>query len=246
MFRIDTHTHIDFFENFEEAILQYQNQKIYTIFVTNLPELYDLSRKKVNSSFVRIAIGYHPLLIKKYKFNEKLFKELLSTTNYIGEVGLDNRNSGMFNNQKVVFNRICGLAEGRLLNIHSRKAEREVLEILETNKIKNAIFHWYTGPLDLIKKILDAGYYFSINPKMLETKSGRGILKRISTDRILFESDAPFTQYENEHITPKSFETIYKKLSEFYKCKYIEDILYKNFKELLNKVKNSMDKNESI
>ena len=47
-----------------------------------------------------------------------------------------------------------------------------------SHHIENAIFHWYTGPENLIPEILDAGYFFSINPHMLRSAKGRGNLKK--------------------------------------------------------------------
>jgi TatD DNase family protein len=32
----------------------------------------------------------------------------------------------------------------KIVSLHSRRAEKEVLEVLKRYKIKNAIFHWYS------------------------------------------------------------------------------------------------------
>ena len=60
--------------------------------------------------------------------------------------------------------------------------------------IKNVIFHWYSGPLSLIPKIVEHGYYFSVNEKMTKTNSGIEIIKRIPRNLILTETDAPFNK----------------------------------------------------
>ncbi len=52
------------------------------------------------------------------------------------------------------------------MTIHSRMAEREVIEILEKYNISTPIFHWYTGPLGLIPQIIELGGYFSVNEAM--------------------------------------------------------------------------------
>ena len=54
----------------------------------------------------------------------------------------------------------------KIISIHSRMAEREVLEILSKYNIATPIFHWYTGPLNLIPPIIELGAYFSINEAM--------------------------------------------------------------------------------
>ena len=53
--------------------------------------------------------------------------------------------------------------------------------------------HWYTGTLRNLEIALSRGYYFSINHQMIKSQNGRNIINRIPMDRILLESDAPFT-----------------------------------------------------
>ena len=52
----------------------------------------------------------------------------------------------------------------------------------------------YSGPLSLIPKIVEHGYYFSVNEKMTKTNSGIEIIKRIPRNLILTETDAPFNK----------------------------------------------------
>ena len=56
------------------------------------------------------------------------------------------------------------------------------------------------------KLAIDNGAYFSINPKMLETKAGKDVIRNIPADRILLETDAPFTLKCN------SMEDLYNEL----------------------------------
>ena len=55
------------------------------------------------------------------------------------------------------------------------------------------IFHWFSGTATERKKAIEAGAWFSINPKMLHTNSGRETIKALPSERILLETDAPFT-----------------------------------------------------
>lgn len=74
---------------------------------------------------------------------------------------------------------------------------KKVFELLQEYRIKNAIFHWYSGPLSLIEEIINAGYYFSINEAMTTSISGRKIISKIPQNRILTETDAPFNKHSN-------------------------------------------------
>ena len=80
----------------------------------------------------------------------------------------------------------------KIISVHSRKAEKPLLDLLRDYNIENVIFHWYSGPIDLIPSILSEGYYFSINEAMTISKKGRAIIEGIPRNRILTESDAPY------------------------------------------------------
>ena len=200
---IDTHVHIDFYDNPKEFIDEYEKLKILAIFVTNLPQIFNKHYYIYNNfKNIRLAIGYHPTLIDEYDFDKKEFLQGIKRTNYIGEVGLDfsNFSERHQEKQKEIFNFICNIAakERKIMTIHSRKAEKEVLEILDINKVEFAIFHWYSGNFNLINEIINRDYYFSVNYSMLKSKRGKEILLRIPLNRILMESDGPFTKYENQ------------------------------------------------
>ena len=44
-----------------------------------------------------------------------------------------------------------------------------------------------------MKKAIELGGYFSINPRMLKTKSGLEVINTVTIERMLLETDAPFT-----------------------------------------------------
>lgn len=92
-------------------------------------------------------IEWYYIIIKNVKLK-------INKTNYIGEVGLDfsNKYIKYKDRQIEIFNYICNIAskENKIMIIHSRKAEKEVLNILIKNNIRNAIMHWYTGPINSI------------------------------------------------------------------------------------------------
>ena len=62
-----------------------------------------------------------------------------------------------------------------------------------------------------LKRAVEMGCYFSINPRMFKTKSGIEIIKRIPIERVVLESDAPFTMplnHSSEKVLNKEIETI--------------------------------------
>ena len=72
----DTHLHMDLFKDMSSIMKKIENQKSYTIAMTNLPELYKkYSIKFGNFKYIRFALGFHPELITKYSYQINLFDE---------------------------------------------------------------------------------------------------------------------------------------------------------------------------
>ena len=248
---VDFHVHIDFYKNPEIIINLYEKSQIYALFVTNLPQIYEKHLVKYNKyNYIKLALGYHPEMIDFYSFDKELFDAYINTTNYIGEVGIDGskKNFSNIDKQSLIFDYICNKVKNKskILTIHSKKAESNVLDILKNHNIEYAIFHWYSGSIKLIDDILQCGYYFSVNPNMLCSQKGRDILYNIPLDRILFESDGPFTKYDKFITSPEYFNQIFKEFDAFYKIDNFKKIVYSNFKNLLIDRQLSEEKNKLL
>lgn len=199
---IDTHCHFDMMTNPETYIFTKEKVGDIVIGMTNLPSHFRLGQPHIRFfKHVRLALGLHPLLAAENQNELQLFKKYVNQTSYIGEIGLDFSTDGISTKeiQVSVLRKILRELKGKnkIISIHSRKAEREVLDLLCEYGIKNVIFHWYSGPIGLIPSILSYGYYFSINEAMISTKNGRIIIDNIPKNRILTETDAPFNKKAN-------------------------------------------------
>ena len=71
------------------------------------------------------------------------------------------------------------------------------LEAAGTFKTCKCIFHWFTGTDAERRRAIENGALFSINRKMLRTKSGQETIKDVPEESILLETDAPFTMKYN-------------------------------------------------
>ena len=85
----DTHFHLDLQKDRTTAIREIEEHQIYTIAVTNLPDLYRKESGEIASKYIRFALGFHPELVHQYKNQIPLMWEFLPEARYIGEVGLD-------------------------------------------------------------------------------------------------------------------------------------------------------------
>jgi len=241
---LDTHCHIDLYKNPISVLDTCEKNKIIVFSMTNLPSHFEMGFPFFQSKkFVRISLGMHPLYAKLHEGEFLNFKKNLSKTSYIGEVGLDFSKEGIDTKEIQIqsFKKILALVSGKkkILSIHSRKAEKEVLELLCTYHIKSAIFHWYSGGLNLIEKIVGAGYFFSINPAMIKSLSGRKIIAKIQKDKILTETDGPFVSFGEKPINPGEVQSVIKYLAQIWLIPETDvmRVIHNNFKTLLAEIK---------
>ncbi len=242
---IDTHCHIDLYKNPLQVIHECESLGIITIGMTNLPSHFEIGYRHVLPfKKVRLALGMHPLYAKYHKNEFNQFIKSLSKTSYIGEIGLDFSREG-FSTKEIqiesfvkILNEIKG--KNKILSLHSRRAEKEVLEYLLEYNIKSAIFHWYSGSLSLIDKIAEAGYYFSINSAMIESEHGQKIIKKIPIENLLTETDGPFIlSKNNQPIKPCDLGNVYDYLAQLHHLKRedIGNIIKENFLKLISILK---------
>lgn len=215
----DTHCHIDLYENPLVIARQIEREGIFTVAVTNLPTAYAEALPHVKSfRQIHLALGLHPLLAQHHTQKQKsLFRQYLSETSYIGEIGLDFSREGIDTKeaQLTSFRFVLELLSkhNRVATVHSRRAEKEVLNLLEEYNVTPVIFHWYSGSTSLVEKIVKSGHYLSINPAMTSSQSGQAIIQHIPRDRVLLETDGPFVKFKNRQVTPLDTRTICEYLS---------------------------------
>lgn len=202
----DTHFHLDLQKNRVAAIRDIEEKQIYTIAVTNLPDLYRKESVEIASKYIRFALGFHPELVYQYKKQVPLMWELLPEVRYIGEVGLDLVDKSSEKEQEAFFSELverCRYDSNKIFTIHSRRAVDKVLDILGDNYRFKAILHWFSGSRIELEKAIESGCYFSINGAMMKSKRFLELLPLIPAIRILIETDSPFTFYSgtySEHL----------------------------------------------
>ncbi len=199
---IDFHCHLDLYPEFERLIVECENAKIRTLAVTTTPRAWPRNRDLTkNLQYVRPALGFHPQLIdQNFQSELILWESYLPETRLIGEVGLDGGPNFIknFAYQTLVFRRIlerCAAAGGKVLSIHSIKAAGFVLDLItEVNSTHNKyVFHWFSGTTGDLTRAVELGCYFYLTSAMLSTNKAKQIVKSIPIDRLLTESDGPFT-----------------------------------------------------
>lgn len=241
---IDTHCHIDLYPNPLQVAHRCEKAGVITLAMTNLPSHFAIGRQHLQGfRKIRLALGLHPLHAFRHKAEHALFEQYLPLTSYVGEVGLDFSREGVSTKQQQVqsFEFVLNLVQGKkkLLSIHSRGAEQEVVDTLVKHQIELAIFHWYTGSIPTLRHISDHGYYFSVNPAMLRSEKARQIISNIPKERILTETDGPFVQVANRIAEPTDVEAVIIYLAEQWKMspQEVAGQIQINFTSLLKHLK---------
>jgi len=246
---IDAHAHLDFYseERLEEVIQNAKKNKVKFI-VTNSVNKKSIEKSlkiyKKYPKIVRLAVGLYPeeeLLIKDFEFLEEFIRKNKESITAIGEIGLDlHHTKENFEIQKTVFIKELELANQLEIPviIHSRKAEKEVLEILETFPKLKILLHCFSGNFKLITKGIERGYYFSIPTNVNRSEHFQKMLELIPKEKILTETDSPYlSPYLDKENEPSFITESIKIISKIWKTsedkveKQIED----NFNKLFNK-----------
>jgi TatD DNase family protein len=237
---VDTHLHLDLFQDDTATASFIEMNKIYSIAVTNTPSVFSHTLAIVaGTKYLRAALGLHPELALKRESELTLFKSFLQETRYIGEVGLDftSKNPLEREVQSRVFKHIvelCGFEGNKILSVHSRKAEKETLDIIGESFNGKIILHYFSGPIKELKRGLSYGCYFSINLSMTNTRKGQEIIKNIPIQHLLTESDAPFITYTKGIVEQISQTTANLGIILNYPTETIQEIIYNNFQRFLS------------
>ena len=72
----------------------------------------------------------------------------------------------------------------KIVSIHSRLADKEVLDIIGDDFKFTPILHWYSGNINSLKIACERGYYFSVNLSMTRTKKFLEMLETIPHNKI--------------------------------------------------------------
>ena len=244
---IDAHFHLDLWKNPEELVNEIESHGVYTIAVTNSPSVFDFTQKlATKKKYIRAAIGLHPELVEQRASELPLLLNKIHLTRYVGEIGLDYSRNAIKSKltQKEVFMKIidkCAQDSNKIITLHSRRAEEDVINIIGDNYPGITILHWYSGSLKYLKQALNFGFYFSINHQMTVSQAGRRIIEHIPLERLLTESDGPFISVNNIPNSPLTISSTCEKIGEIKNLSGLEirDTVYENFSSIIRDIPSS-------
>ncbi len=236
---VDVHCHADEYSihRLREFIYKFK-MIIVGVSVDLKSSLKILEYSKELNNFIP-CVGLHPWYVDKLSEDgiDEVFR-LSRNIKCIGEVGLDTRFvPKTIEKQRDIFRKFLeiGSEEDTVFNLHSVDTWREVLELLRRYDISKAIFHWYTGPINLLKDINDAGYFISINPSVKFQKKHKKVLEKAPIEMILTESDGPYL-YKGYNLSPEMISESIDIIAEIkgLERKEAVEIVYRNFEKIFD------------
>lgn len=206
---IDFHCHLDLYPDPHRVAQEAARRGMYVLSVTTTPSAY-LGTKALAppNSRIRTALGLHPELAVAREKELNLFEQLLPTTAYVGEVGLDGSrpHRDTLERQGGILTGIlgmCAASGGKTISLHSRGAVKLTLDILECEPLAGRpILHWFTGSEKELARAIELDCWFSVGPAMLRSNSGKALVRRMPLNRVLPETDGPFAEVNKSPLYP--------------------------------------------
>jgi TatD DNase family protein len=159
-----------------------------------------------NTRYVYPALGYHPWQIKEKEVEANLsfIRDHVQKAVALGEIGLDYRIKVKKDLQWEVFEKLLDMAResNKPIIVHCRYSHRRAFEMVKEKKIVKAVFHWYSGSVDLLDEILSRGYFISATPALVYSPPHQEAIKRAPIEKILLETDTPVS-YQGREARPR-------------------------------------------
>lgn len=204
---IETHAHIylkEFDEDRQEVIDRALEEGVDKILMPNInsesiPNM--LAVEKENPTTCIPMIGLHPCYVKE-DFEQELavMKEWLDKRSFvaIGEIGMDlHWDTSFLDQQKEAFKIQTNWAieRGLPIAIHARKANQELLEVLEgmdTSKL-TGVFHCFSGTVEEANRVKALGFYLGVGGVVTFKNGGLDkVISELGFDKLILETDAPY------------------------------------------------------
>lgn len=247
---IDTHCHLQskYYENIDEVIKDNRKAGIDKIIVSGceICEIKEVIEYAKKYDDVYLTLGFHPEYADSINdIDISWLKEVVKNNNKvigIGEIGLDYYYSKENRDRQInLFRKMLELASELNLPvvIHSRNATLDTINILKEYNVVG-IIHCFSGSLETANEYIKMGYYLGIGGVVTFKNSNlRDILKELSLDNIVLETDSPYltpTPFRGKVNSSKNIPLIAEELSNIFSvtCEEVSRRTINNTKSIFN------------
>ena len=213
MYLVDVHAHLDnekFASDLPAVIGRWKANGVVAVIAQGLnheSNVKTLELAKLDPT-IKVALGLYPCeatavrvrdgyvrstsvgVVETLRFIQEHADEIVA----IGEVGLDLQESDDIEAQRDVLRAIIRLAKRihKPVILHSRKAEKEVLDLLEEEGMARAVLHCFTGSRKILERGVRMGLFFSIPTSVVRNQQFRENAALVPIGQLLTETDAPY------------------------------------------------------
>lgn len=216
MILVDVHAHMDmphFAHDLDEVIQRAKNAGMAAIISQGVHHASNKKTLELAAKYplIKPALGLYPLnapnvvvhseddddfdrhsvsVDETLKFIKEHGKEIAA----IGEVGIDLKYSDDEQQQIANFTKILRLSNQikKPVIIHSRKAEKLVLDILEDAKHKLAVMHCFSGSKKLIKRAIEMKLPLTVTSNANRLQHFQMVAREVPLGQLFTETDAPY------------------------------------------------------
>ena len=204
---VDVHCHLDakeFAPDLQEVLERAKAAGVVSILSNgtnpeNNRRVLELSKEH---PLIKPVLGFYPDDVVEQGMSAvqqelRFIEEHASQIAALGEVGLDLQHDAdpdhfrMMKETLILFARLSRKI-GKPLIVHSRKAEEETIELLETEQAKKVVFHCFGGKRKLASRIIKNGWYLSIPANINRSQQFQEFVRECPLSQLLTETDAPF------------------------------------------------------
>jgi TatD DNase family protein len=198
---IDAHAHLDRYvdpvNRLDDAMDEIERHGILT--VANAMDLPAYERTVEIAGDCDLAVpifGVHPWRAPQYADRLDDLRQPTARSAMLGEIGLDHgfvEDENAYPAQRKVLEFFLAAAseQDKVVHLHTKGAEAEVLELLDRYEVRRALVHWYSGPLDLLQDFVARGVYLTVGVEVLYSDHIVTIAREVPPDLLLTETDNP-------------------------------------------------------
>jgi len=197
---IDAHAHLDKYtdEELVRVLGELNSGRYFTWAVSmDIPSYQrTLDVASSGSRWILPTFGVHPRRAPEYAAKLNELDPFIERSPALGEIGLDFhwvKESEQYPAQVKILEHFLAAAreQDKVVNLHTKGAEKETLGLVERYQVRRAIIHWYSGPMDILRALVDFGAYFTFGVELALSAKIRDFARAVPLKRILTETDNP-------------------------------------------------------